>query len=163
MMTGTVPVDGAAFRSAMALLAAPVTVVTGRTAEGDPFGFTASAVTSLSLDPPLLLICVNRGANSHDPLVRASSFCVNVLDDEAENVALHFGSSRSDKFDGVPVECVSGGVPSLRAALVRVVCTAYGVHDGGDHSVVTGLVVDVYHNAGSPLLWWNRGFARIAR
>jgi flavin reductase (DIM6/NTAB) family NADH-FMN oxidoreductase RutF len=83
-MTGTVPVDGAAFRSAMALLAAPVTVVTGRTAEGDPFGFTASAVTSLSLDPPLLLICVNRGANSHDPLVRARSFCVNVLDDEAD-------------------------------------------------------------------------------
>lgn len=162
-MDPQVPISSAAFRSAMAQLAAPVTVVTGCTARGTPFGFTASAVTSLSVDPPLLLICVDRGANSHDPLVGAELFCVNVLHDEAQDLALRFGSSRTDKFDGVPVEYISDQVPSLRSALVRVVCATDDVLDGGDHSVVLGLVVDVHHANGTPLLWWNRGFARIAR
>ncbi len=159
----TRPIDVAGFREAMSTMVAPVTVVTARDALGEPFGFTASAVASLSLEPPLLLVCADRRAGSHDPLVAATYFCVNVMGANDKELALRFGSHRSDKFDNVEIEESSGGTPSLPAALSRIFCTVHGLRDGGDHTIVLGRVTAFQRRSGEPLAWWGRGFQRLAR
>lgn len=157
------PIDAAGFRAAMSTVVSPVTVVTGRDTGGEPFGFTASAVVSVSLDPPLLLVCVDRGAGSHDPLVAATHFCVNVIGVGGTDLARRFGSHRADKFDNVEIEDGATGTPSLPAALSRIFCVVHGLRDGGDHTIVLGRVVSFRHASGEPLAWWDRGFQRLVR
>jgi flavin reductase (DIM6/NTAB) family NADH-FMN oxidoreductase RutF len=156
------PIDTAGFREAMSTMVAPVTVVTAHDPFGQPFGFTASAVVSLSLDPPLLLICVDRKARSHDPLVSATGFCVNVLGRDGRDTAMRFASSRDDKFDGVTTDDSLLGTPSLPTALARIYCTVHGVRDGGDHTIVLGHVIGFSRRTEEPLAWWDRGFRQLA-
>lgn len=157
------PIDAAGFRAAMSTVVAPVTVVTARDDFGKPFGFTASSVVSLSLDPPLLLVCADRKAGSHDPLVAATHFCVNVIGVNGTDLALRFGSHRDDKFDNVELDDSSAEAPSLPAALSRIFCAVHGIRDGGDHTIVLGRVISFRHRAGEPLAWWDRGFQRLVR
>ncbi|WP_229400809.1 flavin reductase family protein [Micromonospora okii] len=156
-------IDDAGFRAAMSTLVAPVTVVTARDALGAPFGFTASAVVSLSLDPPLLLVCADRKAGSHDLLVAATHFCVNVMGADGTDLALRFGSHRADKFRDVEIEDSETGTPSLPVALSRIFCAVDGLRDGGDHTIVLGRVLSSRQATGEPLAWWNRGFQRLVR
>lgn len=155
------PIDADGFRAAMSTLVSPVTIVTARDALGRPFGFTASAVVSLSLDPPLLLVCADRRTGSHDPLVAATHFCVNVIGANDTDLARRFGSHRADKFDDVEIEDSPTGTPSLPAALSRIHCTVHGLRDGGDHTIVLGRVISFQHTPGEPLAWWGRGFRRL--
>ncbi|WP_235460975.1 cytochrome P450, partial [Streptomyces olivochromogenes] len=131
------PMTPELFREAMAHLAAPVTVVTTRDADGRPRAFTASAVCSLSADPPLLLVCVNRAGSAYDVFASADRFLVNVLGDEQAEVARAF--ARHDRAAAeatlVPLEL---GLPGLPGAAARFACTRRQVLPGGDHSILTG-------------------------
>jgi flavin reductase ActVB len=157
------PIDAADFREAMSSVVAPVTIVTARNGQGEPFGFTASAVVSLSLDPPLLLVCVDRGSSSHDPLVAATQFCVNVMGTDGMELARRFGSHRGDKFDDVVTEDSPTGTPSLPVALARIFCGVHGLREGGDHTIVLGRVLSFRRRPEEPLAWWGRSFRRLER
>ncbi|MFD9123909.1 flavin reductase family protein [Kitasatospora sp. NPDC059571] len=154
-------VEPAEFRAAMASLAAPVTVVTCYDEEGVARGLTASAVASLSLDPPLFLVCLDRRSSTHDVLVSAPSFAVHLLGPGNEELALRFAGPAEARFAGRPV--TGDAAPLLPEAPLTLVCARYGVRDGGDHSILIGRVTGI-EGADRPsatgLLWHQRGFAR---
>jgi flavin reductase (DIM6/NTAB) family NADH-FMN oxidoreductase RutF len=152
-------VTGDSFREAMAQVAAPVTVVTTRSADGRPRAFTASAVCSLSADPPLLLVCVNRSGSAHEVFTTADRFLVNVLSHEQAHVARAFARhERAEAEAGlVPLE---GGVPGLREVSARFLCTRQDVLPGGDHSILVGRLTGVTLSGATPLLHYQRTWHR---
>jgi flavin reductase (DIM6/NTAB) family NADH-FMN oxidoreductase RutF len=112
-------VDRERFRSVMSHFASGVTIITTRH-EGIDYGLTASAVSSLSLDPPMLLICVNKASNTRDAIAKSQVFAVNILRENQSEVAKHFASSRPDKFGGVSVSYEALGVPLLGDVLATL-------------------------------------------
>ncbi|MFJ4342805.1 flavin reductase family protein [Streptomyces sp. NPDC088915] len=153
-------VDPAAFTRTMAHVPSPVTVVTTVDGTGRRWGFTAGSFTSLSLDPPLVLVCPAKTASCHPAFVAADRFLVNVLSTGQVPIAGAFARSGGDKFAGTPMEPCEFGLPGLRAATARLACTLHEVLDGGDHSILVGRVEAVYEGGTEPLVYHNRRFAR---
>jgi flavin reductase (DIM6/NTAB) family NADH-FMN oxidoreductase RutF len=145
----------------MAALAAPVTVLTCYDETGAPRGTTASAVTSLSLAPPLLLACLGRTASAHDALVGADSFAVHVLGPWDEELALRFAGPAMLRFAGL--SWTADRAPLLDDASLAVCCVRHAVADGGDHTILIGRVVSIAGDGLGTLgglVWHQRGFAR---
>jgi flavin reductase (DIM6/NTAB) family NADH-FMN oxidoreductase RutF len=141
------------FRAAMALVPTPVTVVTAP-GDGERAGATASAVASLSLDPPLMLVCLDHRSRTLGALRAAGSFAVNVLSAASESEARKFATTapHAEKWEGVPAT-EHAGVPVLDDALLWVVCELRDLLDGGDHTIVTGSVVELGTAEGAPLIF----------
>ncbi len=115
-------------------------------------GFTANAFASVTSDPPTVLVCVNRGAASHEMIAQSAIFCVNILALEGQEIAQRFArSSVGDKFDGVPYRSGTTGAPILQDALAYFDCTLFEEHVAGTHTVFLGRVVEVGSHRGSPL------------
>ncbi len=151
-----------AFRTAMRRLAATVTIVTNR--EGDTgrrSGMTATAVTSLSADPPSLLVCVNRSASMHASFTGGSPFCVNILGQAHADLARSFGGRVEPelRFDeGKWAENQS--VPYLADAVATLFCTVDALVDYATHSIVIGLVTGInVREDQQPLIYGNGRFA----
>ena len=152
--------DEAAFREAIAHFATGVTVIT-TLHEGRPAGMTASAVASLSLDPVLLLVCINNRLPTHGAIEASRRFVVNVLGEGQEDLALRFARPASDKFAGVPLVAGSD-LPVLDAAIAHFVCDVHERFPGGDHSIFTGLVRTCAATAGKrPLVYFRSGFGSL--
>jgi 3-hydroxy-9,10-secoandrosta-1,3,5(10)-triene-9,17-dione monooxygenase reductase component len=147
------PIEGSRFRDAMARFPTGVTVITALTGDG-PAGLSANAVGSLSLEPQLMLACVDRGSRTLRALERAGRFGFNVL--EAGNAELALGFARKlpveEKWLGVEWSERSG-IPMLDAAIVWIGCELRDVVSGGDHVIVTGEVLDVAERDGRPLIF----------
>ena len=137
----------------MALVPTPVTVVTAP-GEADPAGATASAVASLSLDPPLMLVCLDHRSRTLGALRSAGRFAINVLSADAEAEARTFATTvpHAEKWAGVS-SADRGGVPVLDRALVWVTCELRDLLDGGDHTIVTGKVLELGTAEGDPLIY----------
>lgn len=149
------PPDATAFRTVIGHFATGVTVVTTRSADGTPVGFTASAVSSLSLDPLLLLVCVDRGGETLHHLEAAGGFAVNVLAAGQEEVAMRFaGRAREDRFAGLATGEAETGSPLLAGSLAWLDCALHDVLEGGDHSIVLGRVLACGAGEGEPLLYY---------
>lgn len=140
-------------RSAMSRFPTGVTVITALTGEG-PAGLAANAVTSLSLDPPLMLACIDRGARTLRSVEAAGAFGINVLAAEAGELAVRFGGKlpTADKWTGVDWR-ERDGIPVLEQAIVWIGCRLRDVISGGDHVIVTGEVFDADEREGAPLLF----------
>ncbi|HXV86142.1 MAG TPA: flavin reductase family protein [Gemmatimonadales bacterium] len=134
-------VDPALFRQLLGRFATGVTVVTAVDAQGRPGGMTASAIAAVSLNPPLLLVCVNRGTDFVGTLAPAATFAVNVLARDQESLSRRFAADGVDRFAGVPWTRGPAGVPLLEGVLAHVVCQNVDRHEAGDHSVFFGRVV----------------------
>lgn len=140
-----------------------VSVVTTRTPDGKPCGLTASAVCSVSLDPLLVLVCVEKDADTHDCIRSNGSFAINMLRSDAESIARRFAASEVDrKFDGLEFRDEQTGSPILADALAWVDCSLHGEHDGGDHTIFVGAVVAGDAHAGDPLLYFRSGYGRLS-
>jgi flavin reductase (DIM6/NTAB) family NADH-FMN oxidoreductase RutF len=134
------------FRDAFRLHPEGVTIVTARDEFGDQLGMTATSVTSVSLDPPLLLVCINRASRMTSSLSAGASFVVHFLAADQEEVAGRFARSLDDKFEHVRYRITSSGCPRLEDALAAVECANHEVFLAGDHVIVVGRVVDVRIN-----------------
>lgn len=148
------------FTQAMARVPGPVTVTTTVDAAGRRWGFTASSFSSLSLTPPLVLICLDKSASTHEAFIHADHFMINILAEEQADVALRFAKSGVDRFesgDAVPLEL---GLPGIPEAAARVACSLHQVVDGGDHSILIGRVEAAYASEGAPLVYCDRSFQR---
>ncbi|WP_203184720.1 flavin reductase family protein [Streptomyces pratensis] len=151
------------FRAAMASLAAPVTVVTCYDDTGSPRGLTASAVSSLSLDPPLLLVCLDRGSRTHDVLTGAAAFTVHLLGPENESLAKKFAGPTARRFEDVALATgpTSRHAPQLADSAMRLTCARHEVIEAGDHTILVGrvAVADCLGRPAGGLVWHHRGFA----
>ena len=154
-------VDPQSFRAAMRSLAAPVTIVTTVDDAGRPWGFTASSVCSLSLDPPLLLVGVARTSSCYEALVNSRSFLVNLLTANHAALATRFATSGIDRFADGPFEVAAGGayLPDA-AALIR--CRVAERLTVGDHTLVVGAVAHASVRGGAPLLRHDRTYHTLS-
>ena len=154
--------DGAEFRRILGHWVTGVSVVTAQPANEAPCGLTANAFCSVSLDPPLVLVCVEKSADSHDCIARAGAFCVNVLSSDQERLARHFAEAdAAQKFLGVAFHAERTGSPVLDVALAWVDCTLRERYDGGDHTIYLGEVVAGDAHEGTPILYYRGGYGRF--
>ncbi|WP_193180113.1 flavin reductase family protein [Nisaea sediminum] len=127
------------FRDVMGRFASGVTVVT-TAGDGGYAGFTASSFSSVSLDPPLVLVCLGRDAACHEAFVSGTGFAVNILSASQADLSVRFSSEVGDRFEGVPYKTWVTGAPVLDGVLAAIDCRLRAVHDGGDHSILVGRV-----------------------
>jgi flavin reductase (DIM6/NTAB) family NADH-FMN oxidoreductase RutF len=122
---------------------------------------TANALCSVSLDPALLLVCVDKRAESHPAFGRAGLFAVNILGRDHEDLSRHFAVSGGDKFVDVPHRTGVTGVPILEGVLGVVECRVVDVHEAGDHTIYLGEVVSLDASDGDPLLFFRGKYRRL--
>jgi flavin reductase (DIM6/NTAB) family NADH-FMN oxidoreductase RutF len=146
-------VDRERFRSVMGHFASGVTIISTRH-EGIDYGLTASAVSSLSLDPPMLLICVNNSANTRAAIEASGVFAVNILGENQSEVAQQFATSRPDKFTGLSISYGDLGVPLLDDALAMLECRVTEVVSGGTHSIFLAKVQTAQATDEMPLTYF---------
>lgn len=150
-------VEPAEMRAVMGRFATGVTIVTG-VSEGEPLGFACQSFTSVSLDPPLVLVCPAHTSRSWPRIAATGTFSVNVLADDQEALCKRFASSGGDKFGGLTWHETAWG-PELDSVLATVHCTVEAVHTAGDHDVVIGRVQRlVTHREAGPLLFFKGAF-----
>ena len=154
--------DPRTLRDALGCFATGVTVVTCIGDDGDPVGLTANSFTSLSLDPPLLLVCVAKASASASSLISASHFAVNVLQTCQRPASITFSTRGEDRFGQTEWSIGEHGVPVLMDSLSVFECRRSAVHDGGDHHILVGEVVKASFEAGlDPLLYFRGSYRRL--
>lgn len=150
--------SAAAFRQAMRRVPTGVTVVT-TLKEGEPRGITVNAFASVSLEPPSLLICVNRDARSYLFISSSRIFCVNVLAGDQRSLAEHFsGKVRDRQFAQIAYTIDATGAPVLNGTIAHFDCELAQEYGFGSHSILLGHVLSCSARPGSPLGYFNGGF-----
>ena len=150
------------FRAALSRFPSGVTVVTTKDADGTYHGITVSAFCSLSLDPPMVLICIEKSAGSHDALTESKAFVVNILSSKQSNLSEQFASLTPDKFLGVSHRSGMNDMPVLDGVVASLECRLKQISDGGDHTIFIGQVENVSINDGFPLVYSRSSYWTIS-
>ena len=148
-------------RQVMGHFATGVTIITTLTKAGQIQGLTANAFTSVSLEPPLLLISVDKKAESYPAFEESRVFTVNILADDQEALSRRFAVSGGNKFEGIAYRIGANGAPILDGALAYIECTLYAAYDGGDHSIYLGEVQQAEITEGKPLVFYRGGYRAL--
>lgn len=151
------------YRDALSRFPSGVTVVVTKGPDGLPRGFTASAFTAVSQDPPLVLVCLTKAADSHPAFATATRFAIHIAAEENTSVVQRFATKGADKFAGDDFDAHPDGLPALRGAVARLSCSMYARHDGGDHDILVGRVDDVQLGSSEvPAVYHDRNFCTLA-
>ena len=154
--------DPRTLRDALGCFATGVTVVTCVDEESRPAGLTVNSFASVSLDPPLLLVCVKKKATSAPALMAASHFAINVLQTGQQPASITFSTRVEDRFGSMPWSCGEAGAPILEDSLCVFECERYAAYDGGDHQILVGQVVKASFDASlDPLLFFRGRYRRL--
>jgi flavin reductase (DIM6/NTAB) family NADH-FMN oxidoreductase RutF len=154
------PIDDAQFKLAMSHFASGVTVVTTEH-EGTRYGMTVSAFASLSLHPPLVLVCVEKSAKSHDAIRDAAKFGVSILAQTQADISGKFASRAEDKFSGISVRTGELGIPFIEGAICTLECRVHQQVTAGDHTIFVGEVVDAQVRDDAPLVYFRSAYREI--
>lgn len=154
------PVDDAQFKHALSHFASGVTIVT-TAHEGADYGLTVASFASLSLNPPLVLVCIASSSSSHEPIVKSQKFGVSILASDQADVSGRFASRGADKFAGLEIRRGTLGVPLIANALATLECRVHQQISGGDHSIFIGEVVDTWTREGAPLLYFRAAYREM--
>jgi flavin reductase (DIM6/NTAB) family NADH-FMN oxidoreductase RutF len=149
------------FRIALSRFVSGVTVVTALGKDDRPAGITVSAFSSVSLEPPLVLACIDKRASLHDCLTEGSHFAINILAHDQEHLSRRFASKDQDRFDGAGYRGGAGGAPLLEGALACIECRVVHVYPGGDHTIVVGAVESASVADHKPLAYYRGGYAQL--
>jgi flavin reductase (DIM6/NTAB) family NADH-FMN oxidoreductase RutF len=154
-------VDASSFRRTLGQFASGVTVVTTRDASGQTLALTVSAFCAVSLEPPLVLVCIDHRSEANRGLRESGLFAVSVLADDQEDVSRRFAAPGSDKVEGFPFLDGPLGLPLVPGALAHVECRVRSFHDEGDHAVWVGEVRGADVHPGRPLLHHGGYYRRL--
>lgn len=155
--------DERSFRRALGCFATGVTVITARDGDDAPIGVTVNSFSSVSLDPPLVLFCLDKQTKSLDAF-RAGHFAINILSKEQRAVSVAFATPGRDKWRGVAYRRNEHGVPLIDGSLGQLECSLHEVVEGGDHFIFVGRVEKVsFDEDGEPLIYFRGGYADISR
>jgi flavin reductase (DIM6/NTAB) family NADH-FMN oxidoreductase RutF len=155
------PIDDAHFKEAMSRFASGVTVVTTEH-EGVLFGMTVASFASLSLHPPLVLVCVAKAAKSHEAIRATGKFGVSILAASQADLSGRFASKAEDKFAGVGYHLGENGVPLIDGAICTLECRVHEQFVSGDHSIFTGEVLEAEVTEGAPLAYYRSAYREIS-
>jgi flavin reductase (DIM6/NTAB) family NADH-FMN oxidoreductase RutF len=156
------PIDKNELRRVMGHFATGVTIITTISETGQLHGLTANSFTSVSLEPPLVLISVDKKAESYASFEQSKVFTVNVLSDSQEALSRKFAVSGTDKFTGVAFHAGGNGAPILYGVIAHVECRLYASYDGGDHTLHLGEIIEAEVREGKPLLFYRGGYRAIS-
>jgi flavin reductase (DIM6/NTAB) family NADH-FMN oxidoreductase RutF/DNA-binding GntR family transcriptional regulator len=154
------PLEQTLFRDIMGRFASGVTIITTRANDRD-FGTTSNAVTSLSLNPPMLLVCLNETSETRHAVLQAGAFAVNILGEDQVGIAQRFATKSASKFQDVELVRASSGIPLIDRALVHLECRVSETVTGGTHTVFLAEVHSATAAEGSPLTYYRGRFGRF--
>jgi flavin reductase (DIM6/NTAB) family NADH-FMN oxidoreductase RutF len=157
------PLDPSTYRATLGRFASGVTIVTARDSGGRDVGMTVSAFSALSLDPPLVLVCIDNGASVAPVLEHCSSFAVNILAEHQESLSRQFAERELDRFEGVSISRGASGLALLDGALAQIECRVASRTPAGDHTILIGEVTATALSEGNPLLYYRGGYGRLNR
>lgn len=152
------PVSPGVFRSVMGSFPTGVTVVTARDADGAPLGLTVNAITSVSLDPPQLLICLAKHRYTATAVRETGKFAVNFLGRDQQDVAALFASQAEAKFDTINARRGELDLPLIPGSLAQAECSVRSIVEAGDHLIFIGEVVAGTVSDGQPLMFYRRNY-----
>ncbi len=155
------PIDPGAFRRALGQFATGITIVTTRDRDGRPMGLTVNAFSSVSLEPPLVLVCIDNRSAARDGLDDSRVFGVSVLREDQEHYSRRFAQPGREKFAARDMHLGETGVALVPGALAHVECRVTGTHAAGDHTIYVGEVVRLVANPGRPLLYHGSSYSRL--
>jgi flavin reductase (DIM6/NTAB) family NADH-FMN oxidoreductase RutF len=155
--------DPTTYRATLGRFASGITIITARDAEGRDVGMTVSAFSSLSLTPPLVLICIDNAASVAPVLEHCETFAVNILADDQEELSRRFAKRELNRFEGVPVTRGELGLALLDGALANLECRVSARQPGGDHTILIGEVKAANLREGEPLLYYRGAYRRLER
>lgn len=150
------------FRTALGRFASGVTVVTAKGAQGELLGITVSAFSSVSLEPPLVLVCIDKRASLHGHLSEGAHFAINILGEDQELMSRRFASKDEDRFDGTAYRESADGAPLIEGALATLECRAIHAYPGGDHTIIVGEVESTSVGDGRPLAYFRGGYVQLS-
>ena len=158
-------IDADTFRSVLGRFASGVTIVTARDADGVDHGMTVSAFCSLSLQPSLVLVCIDHTASMHPLLLTHPAVGISVLSVDQEAWSRRFAADEDDRFDGIPFRRGENGTVLLDEALAHMECRLIAHHEAGDQTI---FVAEIYRatphaSDGQPLLYYRGGYAQLSR
>ena len=156
-------IDPDTFRSALGRFASGVTILTARDESGNDHGMTVSAFCSASLAPPLVLACVDKSADMHPILSKATHFGISILGEGQEALSRRFAELPAGRFDGIGYTRGETGVILLDDAIAHLECRRLARHEAGDHGVFLGEVERAETRAEHPLLYYRGGYAQLER
>jgi flavin reductase (DIM6/NTAB) family NADH-FMN oxidoreductase RutF len=149
------------FRATLGRFPSGVTVVTTKDASGRFHGITVSAFASVSLEPPMILVCIEKTTGSHYAFQESEFFVVNILAEGQEGLSNRFASQIPDKFDTVDYRLGIGEIPVLEDVLATLECRLAYAHEGGDHTIFVGLVEKSEVKDETPLVYWHGNYHKL--
>ncbi len=154
--------DARAFRNALGCFPTGVVVVTGGS-DMSHMGITVNSFASVSLDPPLVLWCMDRKSSRYETFTNSPNFTISVLSSDHRTVSARLAQPGEHTLDGLPLEETESGPPGLADALAVLECARHAVHEGGDHAIIVGRVLRFrYRQTGKPLVYFRGGYGALA-
>jgi len=156
------PPQSVDLRSVMRYFASAVTVVTGALDTGELFGLTVSAFSSVSLEPPLVLICIRNESTATNLLAKSRRFCVNILSEDQQSIAEKFSlAGEGGRFMDLSYYTGKGGSPIIRGGIGFIDCKVHQIIPAGDHTIFLGEAIEVAAEEKPPLLYLNRRYVKL--
>ena len=157
-------IDQREYRNAVGCFATGITVVTTLDKAGERIGITANSFSSVSLDPPLLLFCVDAKINSFDAFENCEHFNVNVLSEDQRELSNNFARSNDEKWNGIEHGYGDNGCPLFENSIAVLECDNHAIYEGGDHLILVGQVTKITYQATDcrPLLYFKGSYAKIS-
>jgi 3-hydroxy-9,10-secoandrosta-1,3,5(10)-triene-9,17-dione monooxygenase reductase component len=146
------------FKAGLSRFGSGVTIITTREGDGVPAGFTANSFTSLSLSPPMVLFCLDREATCFDAFYGSTTFGVNILNSEQEEISNRFARRGGNKFQNLTLLNGDTGVPLIAGCLANLECRTTQTIPGGDHLIFLGEVQEVHLGEGNPLFYFKGSY-----
>ena len=157
--------DTRRFRNALGRFPTGVVIVTAVAPDGARIGMTVSSFNSVSLDPPLVLFSVHRQALAFRVWQKIGRYAINILNEEQETLSNQFARAKGEKWDGVMPLSGATGVPIMPNACAVFECQAHARHDGGDHEIFVGRVLEIHESPvsrGRPLVFFEGSYRQLA-
>jgi flavin reductase (DIM6/NTAB) family NADH-FMN oxidoreductase RutF len=157
------PFDPKAFRNALGCFPTGVAVITTISSAAQHMGITVNSFTSVSLDPPLVLWCLDKKSDRFHAFTNASGYTINILGTDHREVSSRLAKQGEHSLEGVPLESTELGPPALVDSLAVFECQSEQIHDAGDHAILIGRVVRFHrHDAGQPLVFFKGKYGALA-
>jgi flavin reductase (DIM6/NTAB) family NADH-FMN oxidoreductase RutF len=155
-------IDSARFRQLCGRFATGVVVITAVDPKGEPAGMTANSFASVSLEPPLVSINIDRATDFHAVILTVDRFTVNILGNDQEDISRRFAGAADARFDGVGYRRTRDGRIVLEGTIAALECERHALFDAGDHTIVVGRVVGGKAHDGHPLLYYRGGYHMLS-
>ncbi|MBT3942460.1 MAG: flavin reductase family protein [Chloroflexi bacterium] len=157
------PIPQREYRDAWGRFATGVTIITSMQSDGEIHGMTANGVTSVSLDPPMALVCVDKSRNTHGHISEDGWFGISIIRHDQADIAMYYVRDAADRTGDVEVQLENrqSGPPVIAGALAAMSCKVIAAHDAGDHTIFVGEAVELTQNDGDPLLYYTGKFGKL--